>query len=59
MCNLLKGIELGSEKIWVSGSSLEGEPGELNPGLTFLKALSLVLNAFVSPAAVWKGNQEN
>ncbi len=51
--HLLEGIVLGIEHIWVPGSSLEGE---LNPGLTFLKALSLVLNTSGSLAAVWKGN---
>ncbi len=56
LCHLLEGIELGIECIWVPVSSLEGEPGELNPGLTFLKALSLVLNTSGSLAAVWKGN---
>ncbi len=54
--HLLEGIELGIEYIWIPGSSLGGE---LNPGLTFLKALNLVLNARGFLAAVWKGNQGN
>ncbi len=33
--------------------------GELNTGLTFLKALSLTLNASRYLAAVWEGNQGN
>jgi hypothetical protein len=45
-------------KIWVSGGNLEGKPGELNPGLPFLRPLSLVFNSFGSMAASGSGTRE-
>ncbi len=55
--HLLEGIESGIECIWFYGNNLEGEPGELNPGITFLVALSLGLNTPGSLGAVWKGTE--